>query len=392
MTLVQDNPDSITYATSATYAPQGALGSVQNSASTVSTLFYNNRLETCRISVKNTGTPPANCTSSTTGNVLDLSYSYAQSSHNNGNIASQTNNGASGRTQTYTYDTLNRLLTAQAAATTGADCWGQSFGNNATPPTLAADALNNLLNINATKCSSPSLSVSGSTSTNQFTSTGYSYDSAGNNTADALYTYTYDAENRIRSANVLGATYCYTYDGDGLRVMKAHGSNCSSVTVDMLYWRSIYGDTIAETDGGGSTTNASYHEYVFFAGRRIAQSNPSSGSVYYYFADHLGSTRVVTNASDSLCYEADFLPYGTENTPSGFSNTCSTNYKFTGYERDGETGLDYAFARYYNQRMGRFMSGDPLAGEGNDPQTLNRYSSVRNNSVNLVDPSGMLPT
>jgi RHS repeat-associated protein len=54
--------------------------------------------------------------------------------------------------------------------------------------------------------------------------------------------------------------------------------------------------------------------------------------------------------------------------------------------------LDYAFARYYNQRMGRFMSGDPLAGEGNDPQTLNRYSSVRNNSVNLVDPSGMLPT
>ncbi len=82
----------------------------------------------------------------------------------------------------------------------------------------------------------------------------------------------------------------------------------------------------------------------------------------YYLADHLGSTRAVTNSSGAACYEADFLPYGTENTPASFSDTCSTNYKFTGYERDPETaggtssGNDYAFARYYNSRMGRFLS------------------------------------
>ena len=86
----------------------------------------------------------------------------------------------------------------------------------------------------------------------------------------------------------------------------------------------IAGQTIAETDGTGSTTNSAYNEYVFFAGRRIAQSNPASGNVYYYFVDHLGSTRTVTNATGTPCYEADYLPYGYENTPSGFTNTCST--------------------------------------------------------------------
>jgi RHS repeat-associated protein len=260
------------------------------------------------------------------------------------------------------------------------------------------DALNNLLQVTATKCISgqPIWSVN---THNQVTNTGFSYDSAGDATADGVYTYTYDAEYRIITASgMTGGPYCYTYDGNGLRVMKANanGGSCTgSPTVDVLYWRNIAGQTIAETDGRGSTTNSAYREYVFFGGRRIAQSNPSSGNVYYYFVDHLGSTRTVTTALGSPCYEADFLPYGYENTPSGFTNTCSTNYKFTGYERDAETaylasqGNDYAFARYYSSRIGRFMTGDPLSGDISDPQTLNRYAYVRNNPVNLIDPSGM---
>jgi RHS repeat-associated protein len=213
-------------------------------------------------------------------------------------------------------------------------------------------------------------------------------DSDGNNAADAVYSYTYDAENHIITASGMsGGPYCYTYDADGMRVQKAHGSSCA--TVDMLYWRNIAGNTIAETDSAGSTSNSSYHEYVFFAGRRVARSDVSSGSVYYYFVDHLGSTRSMTNAAGSACFKADYLPYGAENTPSGFTDSCNTSYKFTGYERDGETGNDYAFARYYNQRLGRFMSGDPLAGDTGDPQSLNRYAYVRNNPINRIDPTGL---
>jgi RHS repeat-associated protein len=163
----------------------------------------------------------------------------------------------------------------------------------------------------------------------------------------------------------------------------------------MLYWRNNAGQTIAETDGNGSTINSYYNEYSFFAGRRIAQSNPFSGNVYFYFVDHLGSTRVVTTAAGAACYEVDYLPYGTENTPSGFSNTYTMRYRFTGYERDLETAAgtsadnDYAIARYYNSRLGRFMSGDPLDGDIGDPQSLNHYAYVRNNPVNIIDLLGM---
>jgi RHS repeat-associated protein len=88
----------------------------------------------------------------------------------------------------------------------------------------------------------------------------------------------------------------------------------------------------------------------------------------------------------TVCFSAGYYPYGAE---MDYTTTCGTNYKFTGYERDSETGLDYAFARYYNARIGRFMSTDPQAGDIGDPQTLNRYAYVRNNPVNSTDPSGM---
>ena len=136
-------------------------------------------------------------------------------------------------------------------------------------------------------------------------------------------------------------------------------------------------------------------EVTSWPGREIHQQLHEIEMWVHYFADHLGSTRVVTNSSGSPCYEADFLPYGTENTPAGFTKTCSTNYKFTGYERDAETaygtssGNDYAFARYYNSRLGRFMSGDPLDGDITDPQTLNHYAYTRNNPIRFIDPTGL---
>ncbi len=141
---------------------------------------------------------------------------------------------------------------------------------------------------------------------------------------------------------------------------------------------------IAETDLNGNTTN----EYVFFAGRRISRID-ASGNVFFYYADHLGTTRTVTNGTGTTCYDADFTPYGQEMV---HTNTCPQNYKFTGYERDAESGNDYAMARFYNPRLGRFMSGDLLAGDSAGPQSLNRYGYVLNSPTALIDPSGMLHT
>jgi RHS repeat-associated protein len=76
------------------------------------------------------------------------------------------------------------------------------------------------------------------------------------------------------------------------------------------------------------------------------------------------------------------------------SYTCSIgaafrSRKFTGKERDAESGLDYFLARYYNSNMGRFLSPDPLGGSLLNPQSLNRYSYGFNNPLTNVDPTGM---
>ena len=95
------------------------------------------------------------------------------------------------------------------------------------------------------------------------------------------------------------------------------------------------------------------------------------------------------------------MPFGEElgsgsggrTTGMGFSNSGdNSRKKFTGYERDTETGLDFAQARFYGSSQGRFTSPDPFSGSATvaNPQTFNRYAYVGNNPVNTVDPSGLM--
>jgi RHS repeat-associated protein len=143
-------------------------------------------------------------------------------------------------------------------------------------------------------------------------------------------------------------------------------------------------DPIAETDASGNTTN----EYIFLGGKRIARRD-SSANVFYYFSDHLSTSREIVQAGQTTpCYDADFYPYGGERV---YTNTCPQNYKFTGKERDGESNLDKFGARYYSSGLGRFTSVDPKSQSAHraDPQTWNRYTYTRNNPLKYVDPDGM---
>jgi len=390
-TSAKDLASNAQFAITASYAPPGGLQSVITGqinggfGGVTESHTYNNRLEYSTTQA-----------TSSAGTALNLSMGYNLPGGNNGSVASITNNVDNGRTETITYDPLNRVLTAQSSASSGADCWGQNFG---TDTKAGDDSLANLTAINsgpppAQPCPLGYLSATANTN-NHFTGTGYNYDAAGNTTQDGSgYTYTFDPENRITQASGMsGGPYCYVYDGNGLRVAKKSNAtpNCSQGTITKLYWRSISGDTLAETDSSGSTTNSSYNEYVFFSGRRISSRN-GTGSVYYYFADVLGSTRTITDAQGRICYDADFSPYGQEmsHTERLQSTACPPNYKFTGYERDTETGLDYAFARYYSSRLGRFLSADPLGGGVSNPQSMNRYAYVVNRPTVGTDPTGLV--
>ncbi len=119
---------------------------------------------------------------------------------------------------------------------------------------------------------------------------------------------------------------------------------------------------------------------------RSAACAANSGDVFYYFQDALGSTHSLTNATGTVCYDADFYPFGGELT---FTNTCGQSYKFAGMRRDATTGLDHTRFRQYSSNLGRWYSPDPLGGEVTNPQSLNRYAYVLNNPTTFIDPLGM---
>jgi RHS repeat-associated protein len=122
----------------------------------------------------------------------------------------------------------------------------------------------------------------------------------------------------------------------------------------------------------------------------------------YITADHLGSTRLVTDATGNVLARHDYLPFGEEipalfgnrSSVTGYNNSDDTKQKFTAKERDTESGLDNFRARYDSSSVGRFMNPDPsiLGIAIGDPQSWNLYSYVRNRPTRFVDLGGKWPT
>src|SRR5882724_4239500 len=369
-----DSGSGINYVTGATYGPDSALtGFVSGNSGTfpgISNAFsYNKRLQPVAMS--------ANAPSQTVFSIgYDFHVGNGTSGADNGNVWGITNYKDTTRSQTFTYDALNRLTSAQNG---GTDCaqtvlqgktkfWGNAY---------SYDAWGNLLGKSVTKCSAENLVLTAAAN-NQLV--GYGYDAAGNMTHDLTsgLTYTFDSENRITGAN----GYTYIYDGEGNRVKKSNGSTGT------LYWYMTPG-IVGESDLSGNLTD----EYVFFDGERVARK--STNGVFYYFSDHLKTASVITDASGNIKSESDFYPWGGELQ---FVNNDSNHYKFTGKERDSETQLDYFGARYYSNGLGRFVTPDWAAkatavpyAEFSDPQSLNLYTYVRNIPTTQYDPDGHDP-
>ena len=80
-------------------------------------------------------------------------------------------------------------------------------------------------------------------------------------------------------------------------------------------------------------------------------------------------------------------PFGGEQR--AITNLVDNRYRFTGLERDGETGLDHAWFRKHSPNLARWLSRDPICSNCLNPQSLNRYSYVANNPTSQKDPSGL---
>ena len=225
---------------------------------------------------------------------------------------------------------------------------------------------------------------------------GFGYDAAGNMTSNGSATYFYDAENRL----LWTSGERYVYDGDGNRVEKCAAATLSTLcptsgTNGALYWRGTGSDTLDETDLSGNPTE----EYIFFNGQRIARRDVTSTgatvAIHYYFSDQVGSHSVVENATGTATeQDVDYYPYG--GIENDYCTACvAQRYKFTGKERDSESGLDNFGKRYFGSSLGRFQTPDPIGIMKQklvDPQQWNMYAYVRNNPLRFVDPTGMYTT
>ena len=173
----------------------------------------------------------------------------------------------------------------------------------------------------------------------------------------------------------------YLYDGDGKRVEKASGS---PPVASKLYWYGTEDSPVLETDAAGNEL----YRYFRFQGL-LTTREEANDWVDHYGLDALGNVRWLYSYNGAWDI-SDYYPFGGERIWQ--SNSTNTR-KFTGKERDSESGLDNFGARYDASSLGRFMSPDPVSSVGlpidaRDPQSWNAYSYVRNNPLNLTDPDG----
>lgn len=350
------------YADNITYHAHGAWSSMTLSNGAMQqTASYNSRLQPTSKTV--TKVSPAST-------VMNFTYTFTDAQgRNNGNVISMWDN-VQVLNYGFQYDELNRLTRAE---TTNSNLWGNTY---------AYDMWGNLYQKNQIVGMQHGEFFQQTMNTrNQFN--GWSYDAAGNLLNDGAHNYQYDPEGRIKcleaGANCASPAASYVYTVEGRRVKRTTNG------VTTLYQHDG-GSVLSEFTNPGQGVGAWQKDYIYLNAALLATES-AADSTRYHFGDHLGTPRVVTDASGNVINRHDYYPYGKEITPWSDGET----HKFSGKERDAESGLDYFIARYYSSAQGRFVSPDPenAGAREDDPQSWNAYPYARNNPLLYVDPLGL---
>ena len=364
-----------TYVSNFSYTAAGGISQMELGNGKWETAKFNSRLQVYELGLGN---------SATDASLWKTNYDYGEldgsgnvdATKNTGNIAKQTLTvpGAS-FVQAYNYDSLYRLT--QAKETSGAtQNWIQNwnydrYGNR----TGFSNNVSGFAPITTTPSVDPN--------TNRFDlGQGFTYDKNGNVVQD------HDP--------VTGHNRQFIFNGDNKQVQVKDIDNSNQATGTYFY------------DGEGKrvkkVTEQETTVFVYSSGKLIAEYSTQLAAephVNYTTTDHLGSPRIITDELGQVKSRRDFMPFGEDifatvgarsNAALHYStSTDDLRQKFTGYQKDSETSLDFAEARMYENRFGRFTAVDPFlaSGKSSNPQTFNRYNYVINNPLRLCDPNGL---
>jgi RHS repeat-associated protein len=270
--------------------------------------------------------------------------------------------------QVFGYDNVSRLVAANLAAGQTQSYTYDANGNRSNA-TIGAGSTTYTYPSGSHKLGS----LSGTTTRS------FSYDNTGSVTSTAGVAYAYDGRGRLKQAG----TTTYLLNALGQRVKKSSGS-------DVFFAYDGAGHLIGEYDSSGAVTQ----ETIWLNNTPVAVIKPKTTSgfdIFYIWADHLGTPRLISDAMNEIRWEwAHSDPFGNNlpnENPGGIGN-FTYNLRSPGQYYDVETGNHYNYFRDYDPKLGRFIQSDPIGLRGG----VNTYGYVGGNPLSFSDAFGLFAT